>query len=140
VLGQYSNFLIALYIIVKVMIIFFVFYIIKYLIILFLYNFVITMYNYYFALASKNFLLNEEPLEEILRERIEYYRSNNKDVDFWFISDPYSIDTLKININIDNSYAAIISLDEYFIKWLKLRMSFIATGKFSSKSLFLFNS
>lgn len=98
------------------------------------------MYNYYFALASKNFLLNEEPLEEILRERIEYYRSNNKDVDFWFISDPYSIDTLKININIDNSYAAIISLDEYFIKWLKLRMSFIATGKFSSKSLFLFNS
>nr|YP_009399024.1 hypothetical protein [Taenioma perpusillum]ARW68421.1 hypothetical protein [Taenioma perpusillum] len=101
------------------------------------------MYNYYFALASKSFLLNEEPLEEILRERIEYYRNNNKDVDFWFISDPHSIDILKVNINnikIDYSYGAIISLDEYFIKWLKLRMSFIAIGKFSSKSFFLFSS
>ena len=46
------------------------------------------MYNYYFAIASKNFLINQEPLEEILRERTNYYKSINKDIDFWFVSNP----------------------------------------------------
>ena len=29
--------------------------------------------KYYFVLASKQFLITEEPLEEVLRERIQYY-------------------------------------------------------------------
>nr|YP_009391769.1 hypothetical protein [Acrosorium ciliolatum]ARW59913.1 hypothetical protein [Acrosorium ciliolatum] len=101
------------------------------------------MYNYYFALASQNFLLNEEPLEEILRERTEYYQSSKKDIDFWFVINPNFVHSSYIegfNTDLFNSYAAIISLDKYFIQWLKLRIGFIAVGNFKSESLFILNN
>lgn len=92
------------------------------------------MYHYYFALASTNFLMNEEPLEEILRERTNYYKSINKDIDFWFIKNP---DFIKKNITLKEtpkiSYAAIISLDKDFIQWLKLRLGFVIIGEFRSQ-------
>lgn len=92
------------------------------------------MYNYYFALASVNFLTNEEPVEEILRERTNYYNSINKDIDFWLISNP---DFIKSNIIFSQQqpvpYAAIISLDKDFIQWLKLRLIFVIIGEFKSQ-------
>nr|QCI05810.1 hypothetical protein [Dasysiphonia japonica] len=100
------------------------------------------MYNYYFALASQNFLLNEEPLEEILRERTEYYQNTNKDIDFWFVFDPTFLNFSKFDknyINKNSSYAAIISLDKNFIKWLKLRIGFVTIGEFRSNSIFVPN-
>nr|QCI06510.1 hypothetical protein [Erythroglossum lusitanicum] len=100
------------------------------------------MYNYYFALASQNFLINEEPLEEILRERTEYYQSIKKDIDFWFVINPSFVNSSHIegfNSNLFDSYAAVISLDQSFIQWLKLRVGFLAIGKFKSKSLFMMN-
>jgi len=98
------------------------------------------MYNYHFALASKHFLLKEEPVEEILRERTEYYHSENKNIDFWLVINPNLSDFPKsINkyIDYDYSYAAIISLDKQFIQWLKLRIGFVIIGEFKSKSLFI---
>nr|YP_009295866.1 hypothetical protein Schim_120 [Schimmelmannia schousboei]AOM64801.1 hypothetical protein Schim_120 [Schimmelmannia schousboei] len=97
------------------------------------------MYNYYFAIASQNFLMNEEPVEEILRERTSYYKSINKDIDFWFVINPTFIQSSKLNyINQEliGSYAAIVSLDQQFIQWLKLRIGFVEIGHFESKSLF----
>lgn len=98
------------------------------------------MYNYYFAVASQNFFLNQEPLEEILRERMQYYVSNNKDIDFWFVLNPsfsnFS-DSKIICSNMKNPLAAIVSLDEKFIQWLKLRIVFVYTGNFKSRSLFI---
>nr|YP_009244142.1 hypothetical protein Gele_134 [Gelidium elegans]AMK96384.1 hypothetical protein Gele_134 [Gelidium elegans] len=92
------------------------------------------MYNYYFALASVNFLTNEEPVEEILRERTNYYNSINKDIDFWLIRNP---DFIKSNIILNQQqavpYAAIISLDKDFIQWLKLRLIFVMIGEFKSQ-------
>nr|YP_009296276.1 hypothetical protein Sebd_124 [Sebdenia flabellata]AOM65211.1 hypothetical protein Sebd_124 [Sebdenia flabellata] len=96
------------------------------------------MYNYYFAIASENFLVNEEPVEEILRERTNYYKSINKDIDFWFILNPTFINmpNLKhIKTHLNGSSAAIISFDKQFIQWLKLRIGFVATGNFQSKKL-----
>nr|YP_009397145.1 hypothetical protein [Thuretia quercifolia]ARW66331.1 hypothetical protein [Thuretia quercifolia] len=98
------------------------------------------MYNYYFALASKNFFLNEEPVEEILRERTQYYQSKNKKIDFWFVLNPSFIDFSELNmsyINYGASYAAIISLDKKFIQWFKLRVGFVTIGEFQSNSLFI---
>nr|QJH88204.1 Ycf54 [Pterocladia lucida] len=92
------------------------------------------MNNYYFALASQNFLMNEEPVEEILRERTNYYKSINKNIDFWFVNNSNFIQnniTLRKTPNI--SYAAIISLDKDFILWLKLRMTFVIIGEFKSQ-------
>lgn len=109
---------------------------------IFIYIFEEIMYNYYFALASQNFLLNEEPVEEILRERIEHYKSIGKKIDFWLVINPDFVNFSHLNINqvnFHNSCAAIVSLDKFFIQWLKLRMSFIAIGQFNSKSVFIPN-
>lgn len=94
------------------------------------------MNNYYFAVASQNFFLDQEPIEEILRERMNYYRTFNKEVDFWFILNP-SIPNSLSNNKLNKSTAAIVSLDQQFIQWLKLRIVFVHTGSFKSKSLFI---
>nr|YP_010902397.1 hypothetical protein REP52_pgp185 [Hypnea nidifica]WCH54252.1 hypothetical protein [Hypnea nidifica] len=96
------------------------------------------MNNYYFAIASKKFLAEAEPIEEILRERTNYYLNNKKIIDFWFIDNPKFINKpefkgLKKKIN--STPAAIISLDKEFIEWIKLRISFVLIGEFKSESL-----
>nr|YP_010986069.1 hypothetical protein NDC12_pgp149 [Polyopes affinis]WOL36987.1 hypothetical protein [Polyopes affinis] len=96
------------------------------------------MYNYYFAIASQNFLVNEEPIEEILRERTSYYKRINKDIDFWLILNPNFINLPELSSvkqQIMGQSAAIVSFDRKFIKWLKLRISFVVTGDFQSQSL-----
>ena len=44
--------------------------------------------KYYFILATKEFLFEIEPVEEVLRERAHYYSSRNKQVDFWILPSP----------------------------------------------------
>ena len=95
-------------------------------------------YHYHFVVASQDFLIKEEPIEEILRERKNYYKSISKEIDFWFILDPHFID----NAIFDDNYvklpkrcAAIVSLDKQFIQWLKLRIVFVAVGTFQSSNL-----
>nr|YP_009399837.1 hypothetical protein [Tolypiocladia glomerulata]ARW69656.1 hypothetical protein [Tolypiocladia glomerulata] len=98
------------------------------------------MYNYYFAVASQSFLLNQEPIEEILRERINYYEYSNKEIDFWLILNPNFFNDIDKPINIIKNkkpLAAIVSLDRQFIEWLKLRMVFVYTGSFKSNSVFM---
>nr|QCI04295.1 hypothetical protein [Anotrichium furcellatum] len=98
------------------------------------------MNTYHFVLATKNFLVREEPVEEILRERTMYYKSINKTIDFWFVLNPTFLDiasTENFNYNLNCSYAAIVSLDQQFICWLKLRIGFVTIGSFQSDSLFL---
>nr|YP_010850350.1 hypothetical protein Ycf54 [Lophurella caespitosa]WGH13239.1 hypothetical protein Ycf54 [Lophurella caespitosa] len=98
------------------------------------------MYNYHFAFASQSFFLDQEPIEEILRERTQYYNSCKKEIDFWFVLNPHFLSSLddKFNYSDNNqSFAAIVSLDKQFIQWLKLRLVFVYTGSFSSQSVFL---
>lgn len=95
------------------------------------------MPEYHFVIASQKFLLHEEPVEEILRERTNYYKRINKDIDFWLVKNPNFISMpefkhLKVQLN--NPTAAIISLDQKFIQWLKLRIGFVAIGNFASTS------
>ncbi|CCP38052.1 conserved hypothetical plastid protein (plastid) [Chondrus crispus] len=95
------------------------------------------MPNYYFAVASQNFLLREEPIEEILRERTNYYKNINKDIDFWLVTNPHFINRSEfksIKTQLINPSAAIISLDQQFIQWLKLRIGFVAIGNFTAES------
>nr|YP_009394674.1 hypothetical protein [Polysiphonia elongata]ARW63236.1 hypothetical protein [Polysiphonia elongata] len=100
------------------------------------------MYNYHFAVATQSFFLDQEPIEEILRERINYYKSFNKEIDFWFILNPSFSDSLGNSLdmthnNLNKSVAAIVSLDKKFIQWLKLRIVFVNVGSFQSKSVFI---
>nr|YP_010484925.1 hypothetical protein Ycf54 [Hypnea cervicornis]UVW80619.1 hypothetical protein Ycf54 [Hypnea cervicornis] len=96
------------------------------------------MNNYYFAIASKKFLVEEEPIEEILRERTNHYLSKKKNIDFWFVNNPsfiYQPEFKDLKKKINSTPAAIISLDKDFIEWIKLRISFVLTGEFKSESL-----
>nr|AOM64599.1 hypothetical protein Riqu_120 [Riquetophycus sp.] len=98
------------------------------------------MNRYYFAVASEKFLTKEEPVEEILRERTDYYNSINKDIDFWLVKNPKFIHLKQfshIKSQLISKPAAIISLDQQFIQWLKLRIGFVAIGHFESESQFI---
>ena len=91
--------------------------------------------RYYFLLASKNFLLYQEPIEEILRERIRHYNAIKKTIDFYFTTnlDFLSSSDLKFRQeDLLNQHAAIVSLNPKFIDWLKLRIQYGIKGSFVS--------
>lgn len=96
------------------------------------------MKKYYFAVASEKFLLSQEPIEEILRERTNHYHSFNKTIDFWLIKDSelsnYS-EVLKIRKILDVPVAAILSTNKLFITWLKLRCSFVKVGTLARETV-----
>ena len=91
------------------------------------------MTNYFFVAASKKFLTEEEPLEEILKERIRNYKENNRKIDFWLLKNPSFLQTKKfadLKANIPSPPAAVLSTDKKFITFLKLRLEFVAVGEF----------
>ena len=95
------------------------------------------MTKYYFVAASEKFLLIEEPLDEILKERIRNYKENNKEIDFWLLKRPKFLKTKvlgDIYHKIPAPSAAVISTDNKFITFLKLRMEFVASGEFEAPS------
>ena len=91
------------------------------------------MTTFFFIAASEKFLTVEEPIEEILKERIRNYKENNKEIDFWLIKNPSFLQTTQfvdIKAKIPWPPAAILSTDKKFITFLKLRLEFVAVGKF----------
>jgi Protein of unknown function (DUF2488) len=97
----------------------------------------ITMTTYYYALASKRFLIEEEPLEEVLRERTRNYQEQEKEIDFWLVVQPAFLEAssmAEVKAKCPQPAAAIISTNEQFITWLKLRLEYVATGEFEAPS------
>ena len=95
------------------------------------------MTKYYFVAASEKFLLIEEPLDEILKERFRNYKENNKEIDFWLLKRPKFLKTKILGDlyqKIPTPSAAVISTDNKFITFLKLRMEFVASGEFEAPS------
>ena len=91
------------------------------------------MTKYFFVAASEKFLTVEEPLEEILKERIRNYNENNKEIDFWLLKNPSFLQTTKfadLKAKIPSPPSAILSTDKKFITFLKLRLEFVAVGEF----------
>jgi len=46
------------------------------------------MTQYHFVAASEAFLTVEEPLDEVLRERVRNYGEQGKEIDFWLVKRP----------------------------------------------------
>ena len=91
------------------------------------------MTTYFFVAASEKFLTVEEPIEEILKERIRNYKENNKEIDFWLLKNPSFLQTIKfidLKAKIQSPPAAVLSTDKKFITFLKLRLEFVAVGEF----------
>jgi len=91
------------------------------------------MTTYFFVAASEQFLTVEEPLEEILRERVRNYTENKKEIDFWLLKNPSFLKTtqfIDLRAKIPKPPAAVLSTDKKFITFLKLRLEFVAVGEF----------
>lgn len=94
------------------------------------------MQTYYYVLASQKFL-EEEPLEEVLRERTRYYHEQEKEIDFWLVNQPAFLESSQmsqVKQECPQPATAIISTNPKFITWLKLRLEFVKTGEFQGPS------
>ena len=95
------------------------------------------MTTYYYVLASQKFLLEEEPLDEVLRERQRDYEDKKKEIDFWLVKQPAFIESPEfadIKKKCPQPCAAIISKNSEFITWLKLRLEYVVLGEFEAPS------
>ncbi|HEY9812188.1 MAG TPA: MgPME-cyclase complex family protein [Candidatus Sericytochromatia bacterium] len=93
------------------------------------------MQTYYYVLASQRFLLEEEPIHEVLKERTRNYHEQEKEIDFWLVKQPAFIEApamAAVKAKCPQPAAAIISTNPQFITWLKLRLEFVATGEFQA--------
>jgi hypothetical protein len=95
------------------------------------------MATYHYVLASRHFLLEEEPLDEVLRERIRDYQEKEKEIDFWLVEQPAFLDApelASVKAQCPQPAAAIISTNPTFITWLRLRLEYVLTGQFEAPS------
>lgn len=95
------------------------------------------MQTYYYVLASQKFLTEEEPMDEVLRERTRHYHEQEKEIDFWLIKQPAFLEApnlAAVKSQCPQPAAAIVSTNEQFITWLKLRLEYVLTGEFQAPS------
>jgi hypothetical protein len=93
------------------------------------------MTTYYYVLASEKFLTQDEPLEEVLRERTRDYLSKEKEIDFWLVPRPVFLEApemAEIKARCPQPATAIVSTNKQFITWLKLRLEYVITGEFQT--------
>ncbi|MEB3351979.1 MAG: MgPME-cyclase complex family protein [Cyanobacteriota bacterium] len=95
------------------------------------------MSTYHFVAASEAFLTEEEPLEEVLRERRRHYGEQGRAIDFWLVRRPAFLrapELAAVAAAVPQPAAAVISTDPGFITFLKLRLEFVAVGRFEAPS------
>mgnify|MGYP001090965004 FL=1 len=95
------------------------------------------MTTYYYVAASQKFLLEEEPLDEVLQERVRNYQEREKEIDFWLVKQPAFLDAPELaeaKEKCPQPSVAIVSSDRQFITWLKLRLEYVLTGQFEAPS------
>lgn len=93
------------------------------------------MSTYHFIAASERFLTQEEPLEEVLRERTRHYQAANKPIDFWLVRQPAFLESAELAsaaAAVPRPAAAVVSTDPTFITFMKLRLEFVLRGQFEA--------
>ena len=95
------------------------------------------MQTYHYVLASQTFLLEEEPMDEVIRERTRNYQEREKEIDFWVVKQPAFLEAPEMNAiknQCPQPSVAIISTDPQLIAWLKLRLEYVIVGEFQGPS------
>ncbi|MEH2161363.1 MAG: MgPME-cyclase complex family protein [Nostoc sp.] len=95
------------------------------------------MQTYYYVLASLRFLLQEEPIQEVIKERTRHYHEQEKQIDFWLVEQPAFLEApefAQLKAKCPQPAVAIISTNPQFITWLKLRLEYVITGEFQAPS------
>jgi Protein of unknown function (DUF2488) len=95
------------------------------------------MQTYHYILASESFLLEEEPLAEVLKERTRNYHEQEKEIDFWLIKQPAFLEAPEqaaAKSTCPQPAVAVVSTNSQFITWLKLRLEYVLVGEFLAPS------
>jgi hypothetical protein len=95
------------------------------------------MNTYYYVLASRKYMLEDEPTEEALKERIRHYHEQEKEIDFWLVHQPAFLEApemASLKAKCPQPAVAILSTNPQFITWLKLRLEYVSTGEFQAPS------
>lgn len=95
------------------------------------------MQTYYYVLTSQRFLLEEEPFDEVIKERTRSYQEREKELDFWLIKQPAFLEAPEmapIKAKCPQPAVAVVSTNPQFITWLKLRLEYVITGDFPAPS------
>ena len=95
------------------------------------------MSTFHYVAASEAFLCEEEPLEEVLRERVRHYGEQGKEIDFWLVRRPAFLEAPELTelvAAVPRPAAAVVSSDATFITFLKLRLEFVVCGSFEAPS------
>jgi hypothetical protein len=95
------------------------------------------MTTYYYVAASQKFLLEEEPFEEVIEERIRNYNERNQEIDFWFIKQPAFLsapEMAELKRKIPQPSAAVVTTNKQLATWLKLRLEYVLSGEFEAPS------
>ena len=95
------------------------------------------MTTYYYVVASQKFLLEEEPFEEVIQERIRNYQEQNKEIDFWLVKQPAFLEApgmAAVKAQVPQPAASVITTNRQLTTWLKLRLEYVATGEFEAPS------
>jgi len=95
------------------------------------------MNNIYHCLVfEQNDFLENQVIEELLRERANYYIDKNQLNDFWVLTNPNFLKEKNILKNLKNTiyfkkrntekifYSVLISTNVEFIKWIQLRIGY----------------
>ena len=102
--------------------------------------------NYHYLVMSQKDLLQNQVIEEILREKSSYYAVQNKIPDYWILISPKFLtetnleEKIKLTKFFQNQqekivfnskknksvefYASLVSLDKEFMNWIKLRLGY----------------
>ena len=96
---------------------------------------------YHYIVFEQNDFFKNQVIEELLRERANYYVSKNKEQDFWILLNPKILKTTNILEKIKKTqywknnkklkgdkdltkYVFLTSTDIEFVKWIKLRIGY----------------
>ena len=93
------------------------------------------MTTHYFVAASARFLTEEEPLEEVLKERRRHNGEQGKEIDFWLVRNPSFLNSpelAQMKAMVPQPSAAVVSTDSTFITFMKLRLEYVIEGQFDS--------
>ncbi|EAR18884.1 MgPME-cyclase complex family protein [Synechococcus sp. W2B2] len=93
------------------------------------------MTTYHFVAASERFLTEEEPLEEVLKERRRHYAEEGREIDFWLVRRPAFLSSPELSVvkkEVPEPSAAVVSTDATFITFMKLRLEFVLEGRFEA--------
>lgn len=93
--------------------------------------------TFYYVVASQAFM-ESEPLAEVLEERTRNYHEREKPLDFFYVEAPACFEAEPLRqtvVKLDQPLAAVISTDQNFIRWLRLRLEFVVIGEFEADSV-----